>query len=332
MTAVCEMNKNARRAPAAIVVRQSGVVANDICRHGGWGEIAAVFARSFYVRCRENFLCVGEASIGNGPLTLTAKVNIASLGLRAGEFVTLSRQHIAIGATAHFMLDVCKPWRPPDWPEPRAPGCLIDTCALLTDRGGAEAPSEGLAAVVFGVPGAAPGLMRLAAPRIARFRSWLEAALDRGPKTHAPIEGVIGLGPGLTPSGDDFLAGALAVLDALAEHEVHAALGRAIERAPAGITSALSLCLLKAAAKGYVGERLWGAAAALVCGDASGAIALIQTIGHSSGWDMLAGMTTTLREVGAARHRQQAMAKASEATAGLGPHRTRWFRSAWEAR
>jgi hypothetical protein len=328
MTAVGETNGNVGHAPAVIAIRRCGLLANDICRRGEWGEIAAVFARSFYVRCGENFLCVGEPAIGNGPLTLTADFKIPTLGLRAGQLVSLSRQHIAISAAAHFVLDGCKPWRPPDWPEPAAPGCLIDACAAISGRGAVEAPPEALAAVVFGTPGASPALLRLAAPRIARFRSWLAQAFDRGPTNGAPIDGVIGLGPGLTPSGDDFLAGALAILDALTEHRVHAALGRAIGRAPSDVTSPLSWCLLKAAAKGHIGERLWDAVAALVSGDASGAIAFIQTIGHSSGWDTLAGMTTTLREVAASRGRSRAMATMSEATAAFGPCRAPQIRPA----
>jgi Protein of unknown function (DUF2877) len=136
------------------------------------------------------------------------------------------------------------------------------------------------------------GLPRLAGPLIAGFESWLSGAVSP-----APIAGLIGLGPGLTPSGDDFLSGALALLDALAERQRHAALAAAIEQAPRDATSPLSLCLLNAAAAGHIGEHLGGAVSSVISGHVDAAISTVRAIGHSSGWDMLAGIVTTLRVV-----------------------------------
>jgi hypothetical protein len=149
--------------------------------------------------------------------------------------------------------------------------------------------------------------MRLARPRVARFQSWLNDVLEaqRVPTTASlePVAGLIGLGPGLTPSGDDFLTGALAILDALAERQAHAALAHAIAAAPRGLTSPLSDCLLRAAAAGHVGETLCCAISAVISGAAETAVAAIRHVGHSSGWDMLAGVTTTLAVVVDARLR-----------------------------
>ena len=112
---------------------------------------------------------------------------------------------------------------------------------------------------------------------------------------------MIGLGPGLTPSGDDFLVGALALLDCVGERDAHAALARAIIAALPGSTSPLSACFLRAAAAAHVGETLHRAVSSVIAGDVDAAIAAIENIGHSSGWDMMAGITTTLRVVAAAR-------------------------------
>jgi hypothetical protein len=101
----------------------------------------------------------------------------------------------------------------------------------------------------------------------------------------------------LTPSGDDFLSGALALLDALAMRRVHAALAQAVTDAAPALTSPLSACLLRTTADGHIGEHLHSAVAALIVGDIDTAIAAARRIGHSSGWDMLAGAATTLRIV-----------------------------------
>ncbi len=115
------------------------------------------------------------------------------------------------------------------------------------------------------------------------------------------VQGLIGLGPGLTPSGDDFLVGALALLDAIGERDAHAALARAIIDALPGLTTPLSACFLRAAAAGHVGEALHRAVSSVITGDVDAAVAAAGKIGHSSGWDMMAGITTTLRIAAAAR-------------------------------
>jgi Protein of unknown function (DUF2877) len=72
-------------------------------------------------------------------------------------------------------------------------------------------------------------------------------------------------------------------------------LARVITDLPPGSTSALSECLLRTAAAGHVGEHLCRAVSAVVSGTPNQAVATIRKIGHSSGWDMMVGILTTLR-------------------------------------
>src|SRR5262249_3933247 len=134
---------------------------------------------------------------------------------------------------------------------------------------------------------------RVARPRIALFERWLAGLLEgrfaSAVTSREAVRGLIGLGPGLTPSGDDFLIGALAVLDALGESEAHAVLARADVDALPELTTPLSGCFLRAAAGGHVGEKLRQALSSLLVGDIDMAIAVAGEIGHSSGWDMMAG-------------------------------------------
>ena len=196
-------------------------------------------------------------------------------------------------------------WRQPRWPLPRSAGELNDICSVIAYQIAREAPPEGLGQIfrLYEEGAGETPLTRIARPRIARFESWLSGALETHPvpaiESPAPIADLIGLGPGLTPSGDDFLVGALALLDALAKREAHAALARVITSIPRGSTSALSDCLLKTAAAGHVGARLCCAVSAVVSGRVNQAIDAIRNIGHSSGWDMMAGVVTALRVVAA---------------------------------
>src|SRR5262245_44428068 len=279
-------------ASDVVTIVRSGVLAREFCRQNSHAEVAAVFERSLYLRAGDMFVCLGAPAIGNGPLTLIADFRPARLHRDQG--ASISAQAITIGDAAWFAFDRCEPWQPPRWPLALAPRELIDAGQAIAAGSVIEAPAEGLGRVHAQGRGETP-LGRIARPRIARFASWLRGALETdrvSPAEAAAVQDLIGLGPGLTPSGDDFLAGALALLDALAETRAHAALAGAINASPRGLTSPLSGCLLRAAAAGHVGEHLHRAIAAVISGEADTAIAAIRNIGHSSGWDMLAGAVT----------------------------------------
>jgi hypothetical protein len=219
--------------------------------------------------------------------------------------VSIFERSIAIGGSIRFTFEQCELWRPSGWPLPQTCPQLTDACDDLVCLARAQAPAEGFAQVYRPRERGTDEtpLARIARARIARFQSWLCHARETDRIEIAAscdaIHGLIGLGPGLTPSGDDFLVGALAVLDALAERKAHAALAHAIAAAPRGLTSPLSDYLLRAAAAGHVGEPLCRAVSAVISGMAGAAVAAVRNIGHSSGWDMLVGVTSALQVVAA---------------------------------
>jgi len=288
-------------ASDVVMIVRSGVLAREFCRQNAHAEVAAVFERSLYLRYADMFVCLGAPAIGNGPLTLIADFRPARL--HRGQGASISARGIMIGDAARLSFDRCEPWQPPRWPLALSPRELIDVGQAIAARSAIEAPAEGLGRVHAQGRGETP-LGRIARGRIARFASWLRGALETDRVSLAEsnaVQDLIGLGPGLTPSGDDFLAGALALLDALAEIKAHAALAGAINASPRRLTSPLSGCLLRAAAAGHIGEHLHRAIAAVISGDVDTAVAAIRNIGHSSGWDMLAGATTALSVVATAR-------------------------------
>ena len=260
---------------------RSGALARAFCQRITNAKVEAVFDRCFYLRSGDDFVCVGGLEIGNGPLTL-----IADLGGRP----------IMTGDAVRLVLDRSEPWRAPAWPLCAPADRLVDTCTALAERAAIDAPEEGVARIVFGSH--RTPLARIAGPRLAAFETWLHAPAAN---SATAVHSLIGLGPGLTPSGDDFFVGSLALLDAFGDRNTHAALGRTIIDAPPGLTTPLSACFLKAASAGHISEALHRAVSSVITGDADAAIAALGNVGHSSGWDTLAGIASALRVTAAMR-------------------------------
>jgi Protein of unknown function (DUF2877) len=293
----------ADRLDVVVPILRSGVLAREFCRDATFAKVEAVFERCIYLRSGDDFVCIGEPGIGNGPITLIGHLGgLPTLKRLGGQTSFVCREWITIGNSIRLILHHSELWRPLGWPICPSPDRLIDISAVLGSLTAIAAPQEGLARCVAGqreTSGRSLPLARVARPRITIFERWVSGMLDAGHISGADsreaVQGLIGLGPGLTPSGDDFLIGALSALDAIGERESHAATARAIVEVLPGLTTPLSACLLRAAAAGHVGENLHRIVSLIMIGRVDAAIAAAGKIGHSSGWDMMAGILTILR-------------------------------------
>ena len=160
-------------------------------------------------------------------------------------------------------------------------------------------PAAGLKALARGAA---------AQPAAAAFEPALAAAVERF-RADGEIRGLsalVGLGEGLTPSGDDVLVGVLAGLDAALEVSGDAAALRQglcaeLERGTSR-TTRLAAQMLDAAAAGFYAEPVLGLLQTLAL-PKPGAKALAQAVadllavGHRSGADTLRGIVAALERV-----------------------------------
>jgi hypothetical protein len=116
----------------------------------------------------------------------------------------------------------------------------------------------------------------------------LAAALAGG-DLDATVSSLLGRGSGLTPSGDDLLAGALATLSAL-DAPAARPLSSCIQRLAPGRTTRLSRALLDAAAVGAMIPE----AEAVLRAPTGPAFDELIGVGHTSGWSLAAGMMVGL--------------------------------------
>lgn len=133
--------------------------------------------------------------------------------------------------------------------------------------------------------------------QILRFTA---AALAAKPE-EAAVNGepLIGLGWGLTPTCDDYMAGLLAALWAGKGYprEKLLALGEGLWARSAGRTTAVSAEFFRWAARGYFSRGILDLLACVLKDDAAGlpeAMRRLLSVGHSSGCDTLMGITCGL--------------------------------------
>jgi hypothetical protein len=227
-----------------------------------------------------------------------------------GERVQVAGRELTVGELVLDFADaVC--WQPAPWPPKPAPQTLHPRLERLARIADCDAPADGLSRFVLCSPDPAcdrSPVARVAMPRLAALASWIgdqfpdgfTASSDDCTKSGtAPVPtNLLGLGPGLTPSGDDVLCGALIALHAIGHRHAADALGQAALRKAATATTALSRAFLAAAAGGQGAEALHALLAAVLCVRAERLDALVGDvvrIGHTSGWDALAGAIMVLR-------------------------------------
>jgi hypothetical protein len=145
-----------------------------------------------------------------------------------------------------------------------------------------------------------------AAPRIAALRSALLAG-EVGAAEKASVA-LIGLGIGLTPSGDDFLVGLLAGLEAAGD-PVRDPVATAIAREAPHRTTEFGAGLLEHACRGEFSERLHDVLIAIAAPEGAAlqrATARAMAYGATSGADTLAGLSCALEVAGRSARRMAA--------------------------
>jgi hypothetical protein len=226
----------------------------------GESEVCAAFRRSFYLRCPgERYACVGDASLGCGPLNaLVSELKMPALGARVSVDAAQARL-----------------WTPP----PHRPG--YPRLDELRRAARARVPAEGLGSLILGTHNALSGH---AQPALEALERWLV-----GNALGDEAEALIGLGPGLTPSGDDYLGGMLVALRLVGRGVQADGLWRWLQPRLTSRTSAISAAHLVAAAAGEAHEALHD----VLNGDLN--LDKLDAVGHCSGWDALAGAAAVLQ-------------------------------------
>lgn len=287
-------------AASTLSARCAGPTALAILSAPGELVVEAVFDRSFYARDGNGgLLCFLRDDMEPGPLHVLCSPWPDRLDecLRAGDMARPVGERRYAAPALLVDASASAEWTPPAFPAV-VPERLAPGVRALRDCVRRRAPRDSLAAWWLGVGETAEpwrdAFFRAAAKGLRALDLWLVSPGPHSPEPAAAA--LLGLGPGLTPSGDDVLAGALLSLHAVGLSETAERLAKVIAAAGPAATNRVSLAHLREAGRGMGAAALHDCLGEVVRDgdDLPAAVTRVGRIGHSSGWDVLCGMVCCL--------------------------------------
>lgn len=285
-----------------------GAVAKEFFVSPVEARIIGVFRRSLYV---ENTFgrvaCIGERGIGPGPLNalcefpgdvdFTQTVEPGSPAKIRDGWMQLSPR---------MKVDISRPmaWEPEPLPDGWDLEFFLENLPVLVQWIAETGPREGLAPLIAQVVsgGEVPyedAFRKISWGGIASFRLWLSHSLTQAESLEFPAiaRRLVGLGPGLTPSGDDFWCGVMIALRALGFMGILEKVSGSVLKQARERTNKISRAHMACAAGGQGAQALHETISAMGAADEArlrSALRELDKIGHTSGWDSLAGVVCVL--------------------------------------
>ena len=285
-------------------IATAGRVALEALAQARSAAVAGKTSRGVFLRLDHGWVIFVSYEAQRGPLTLNLRGAPGALpDLESGSIGVCSPERIFFphpGLT--LSLAQAEAWQAPAPAGEPLPPDLIRSQLITMARLGSTSPvASGLAALlpaVVGMPELSPHQNADYSPKIARLQT---ACRDgQAPAMAEALGAFLGLGPGLTPSGDDLVSGFLLAANRwgrrLQPGLDFTRLNQGIVGGARRATSDISASLIACAAGGQADERLILALDGIVTAapDANACFAALTGWGSSSGYDALVGMAIFL--------------------------------------
>lgn len=283
-------------------IYRAGCIAFECLKKPRKGQVSAVFDTSFYVEFGTDSLCIGNSAMDDGPLNLITAAPPSTIwpasGVQVGAVVYARPEKLHIGDQFIFDLTDTKSWHPESTPPHWTPFTLTQGVNSFRKMSIDRAPRDGLSSFMY--PASMPRrncrVASAAAASVRQLSQWMTKVFIAAPSEDAQdfqfIGNLIGLGPGLTPSGDDLIGGIMIALHTLGSHEAAQELSIAAHRYALNCSNSISAAHLSAAGYGLGSAAIHDCLATIMAGKTSNierVIGTIDNIGHTSGWDIMAG-------------------------------------------
>jgi hypothetical protein len=282
-----------------------GSFASDIVKHAGDATIIAVFERSFYLLCSKGIIAVCDPALGCGPISLLVStprpwrqlVRVDGKAMVAADAIILDTgSRLDLGDTAVWSPPPFAAWNDDLARRGTAAAVALAVQSLTGPR--ARDLAMGLAPFVLTKDTALPtnpilaGAEQLLDPLMRSLpsarvsRRWPQEALNAATM-------LVGLGPGLTPSGDDLLGGLMLALGARGDLRLRDQLWDHIVDDLDSLTVPPSAMHMTAAAHGLAHQALHALVNEILAGgnvDLAAKLDAVLELGATSGIDAVAGV------------------------------------------
>ncbi len=269
-----------------------GLCAKEILHNEESASMVGITSAGIFLRSEKGKIIFLTSSPWRGPLTINLSDGIKNNKLQAGIEVRLAYPYIVFPDFEVKINDVADIWQPDVLVVESG---NIDEIIQRAEELSAALSFERKFLPFYEVLETITNSANNPAEKKARIRAWFYLK-GRGEfhDINQSLERFIGLGAGLTPSGDDFIIGFLLVAFYLRIQmglDFDTVLAKTYEK-----TTTLSANLMTCAARGSADERLIGALRFLLKGEKNCAEVKKELLsyGSSSGIETLAGMLTAI--------------------------------------
>lgn len=283
---------------ASFAISGDEVFIKRLRERGFRGTLHSIFDRTVNIKCdfTRDLYTLAIRKTDNAPHTIVADIDsCAGRGLAIGDPVAWTEGQLLIGSKLAVSLEQTAVWRCALPAYPTADEPLKSNLAEAEKEIGIRGRGGGTVRSVDA------GSLEIETARLLNERTeslLRELSEVRMEKAFSYAIRLIGLGPGLTPSGDDFLTGLFAAMN-LPKSPLYSRRYwcRDVEAAAASMTNEISCMAMKKAAIGQVRESIVALADSLIHGSRDRMFSSLSTvldIGSSSGSDIALGLVKGL--------------------------------------
>ncbi|MGI9493208.1 MAG: DUF2877 domain-containing protein [Geminicoccaceae bacterium] len=290
-----------------VEARSIGPIASQVLRRHSDATVIASFDHSFYLDADGHLICVASESLYDGPFNILTRLPghgaaWPSLPIAVGQRWTIDDNALSCADDPGIDIDLsaalawCPKPPPRDLPNPSQIGLAVGNLRALA---ASRCRRDGLLDLVLDQESKPNSAAARAAQKPLQDLSqhamtWLGHG-DR--RIMASLEALLGLGPGLTPSGDDLIAGLLIGCRYIGRDAGALDLWRTLEREAKTRTTPISMAHLSAAGQGMGAAPFHDLIDALIENRTvhiTEALDAVARIGHSSGLDAVGGLLILL--------------------------------------
>lgn len=259
------------------------------------GFVHSIFDRTINIQCFENgeLYTIACSQLDNGPNTLVVdRKRFHDAGLAVHDQVMVREKTLLIGNKLAISIEQAKEWECllPAYPSDIT--ILNKNVTIMKEYVAAHGKTGGMKMASQPASVFEAEVTNLLVSRSGKLRN--ELAASRWAEAYKQAIGLVGLGPGLTPSGDDFLTGLFSIYNM---QNIPCCLPchffEDITNSSKNLTNEISCMMVKKAAIGQVRESIVSLLHSLTGGTREEVVLSlgnVLSIGSSSGTDMALGL------------------------------------------